>query len=171
LAGSITAAGCSNVTAYGIEYSSINGFPDGAGTKMPSTNLTGGSFQSSVSGLLQGATYYYKSYVTTSGGTAYGAQRSFTLNTIGSGFRLFPSPVRAGESVNVTVKLSDILPGYYGLQFFDVSGRMVHTHHMSVQGNFIDRTIVMPAHLPSGIYEVRLINYEKELGRLRILVQ
>lgn len=171
LAGSILNTGCSSVTAYGIEYSSINGFANGTGTKQPSNNLSGAAFNSSVAGLLQGATYYYKAYATSSAGTAYGAQQSFTLTSIGAGFKLFPSPARAGEVVSLTVSLTDINPGYYGLQFFDVSGRMIHVHHMSVQGNFIDRSIAIPAHWPAGIYEVRLINFEKELGRQRIVVQ
>ncbi|MFM7672274.1 MAG: beta strand repeat-containing protein [Bacteroidota bacterium] len=170
LAGSIATSGCSNVTAYGIEYSSINGFADGSGTKVPSNNLSGSGFQTSVGGLLQGATYYYKAYATSSAGTAYGAQRSFTLSSIGSGFRIFPSPARPGESVNLTVSLTDLMPGYYGLQFFDASGRMIHVHHMNVQGSFIDRSISLPAHMPIGIYEVRLINFEKELARQRIVI-
>lgn len=170
LAGSIATSGCSNVNAYGVEYSSINGFADGSGTKVPANNLSGSGFQTSVGGLLQGATYYYKAYATSSAGTAYGTQRSFTLGSIGAGFRIFPSPARPGESVNLTVLLTDLNPGYYGLQFFDVSGRMVHVHHMNVQGNFIDRSIPLPAHWPIGVYEVRLINFEKELGRQRIVI-
>jgi hypothetical protein len=171
LAGTITGAGCSSVTAYGIEYSSISGFANGAGTKMPSTNLSGAAFTSSVSGLLQGATYYYKAYVTTSGGTAYGQQQSFTLSAIGAGYRIFPSPARPGESVKLTVQLTDLFPGYYGLQFFDAMGRMVYVHHMNVQANFIDRSVPLPGHMPLGVYEVRLVNFEKELGRQRIIIQ
>jgi hypothetical protein len=171
LAGSITGAGCSVVTAYGIEYSSINGFVNGSGTKMPSINLSGSAYSSNVSGLLQGATYYYKAYVTTSGGTAYGQQQSFTLNAIGAGFRIFPMPARPGETVKLTVQLADLIPGYYGLQFFDAMGRQVYVHNMNVQGDFIDRSITIPAHLPLGIYEVRLVNFEKELGRKRIILQ
>ena len=171
LSGSITSTGCSNVTAYGIEYSSINGFANGTGIRLPASNLSSGSFQSTVSGLLQGATYYYKAYATSAGGTAYGAQASFTLSSIGAGFRIFPSPMRPGQSVNLTVLLSGLTPGYHGLQFYDVMGRMVHVHHMSVQGGFIDRSIPIPAHLPLGIYEVRLVNFEKELGRQRIILQ
>lgn len=170
LAGTITGAGCSSVTAYGIEYSSISGFANGTGTKMPSTNLSGAAFTSSVSGLLQGATYYYKAYVTTSGGTAYGQQQSFTLSAIGAGYRIFPSPARPGESVKLTVQLTDLFPGYYGLQFYDVMGRMVYVHHMNVQANFIDRSVPIPGHMPLGIYEVRLVNFEKELGRQRIII-
>lgn len=171
LAGSITGAGCSVVTAYGIEYSSINGFVNGSGTKMPSINLSGSAYSSNVSGLLQGATYYYKAYVTTSGGTAYGQQQSFTLNAIGAGFRIFPMPARPGETVKLTVQLADLIPGYYGLQFFDAMGRQVYVHNMNVQGDFIDRSITIPVHLPLGIYEVRLVNFEKELGRKRIILQ
>ena len=164
-------AGCSAATAFGIEYSSISGFANGTGTKMPSTNLSGAAFTSSVSGLLQGATYYYKAYVTTSGGTAYGQQQSFTLSAIGAGYRIFPSPARPGESVKLTVQLTDLFPGYYGLQFFDAMGRMVYVHHMNVQANFIDRSVPLPGHMPLGVYEVRLINFEKELGRQRIIIQ
>jgi hypothetical protein len=78
LAGSITANGCSAITAYGVEYSLTNGFPNGTGTAVPSTNLAGGNFSSNVIGLTPGLTYYYHAYATNGGGTAYGAQNSFT---------------------------------------------------------------------------------------------
>ena len=78
LAGSITANGCSAITAYGVEYSLTNGFPNGTGTAVPSTNLAGGNFSSNVTGLTPGLTYYYHAYATNGGGTGYGAQQSFT---------------------------------------------------------------------------------------------
>lgn len=78
LAGSITANGCSAITAYGVEYSLTNGFPNGTGTAVPSTNLAGGNFSSNVTGLTPGLTYYYHAYATNGGGTGYGAQNSFT---------------------------------------------------------------------------------------------
>lgn len=77
LAGSISSIGCSAITAYGIEYSLTNGFPDGAGTQAPSSNLSGGNFSSNVAGLAPNTTYYYKAYATNAGGTAYGTQQSF----------------------------------------------------------------------------------------------
>lgn len=77
-AGSITATGCTAVTAYGIEYSTISGFTPGTGTQVSSSNLSGGSFSSSLSGLSPNTTYYYLAYATNAGGTAYGTQLNFT---------------------------------------------------------------------------------------------
>ena len=78
VAGTIPSNGCSAITAYGIEYSATNGFPNGTGTAVASTNLSGINFSSNLSGLLPGLTYYYHAYATNAGGTAYGAQGSFT---------------------------------------------------------------------------------------------
>lgn len=78
LAGSITATGCSTVSAYGIEYSTTNGFTNGSGTRIASSNLASGNFSSLVSGLNAATTYYYKAYATNGGGTSYGNQQSFT---------------------------------------------------------------------------------------------
>jgi hypothetical protein len=81
LAGSITATGCTAVTAYGIEYSLTNGFANGTGTQVVSTNLATGNFTSGLSGLTPSTVYYYKAYATNGGGTAYGVQQSFTTAT------------------------------------------------------------------------------------------
>lgn len=78
VAGTIPANGCSAVTAYGVEYSITNGFPNGTGTAVASSNLAGINFSSNLSSLLPGLTYYYHAYATNAGGTAYGAQGSFT---------------------------------------------------------------------------------------------
>lgn len=58
--GSILNDGCTPVASYGIEYSGINGFVAGTGTKSPSTNLSGTSFSSSLTGLVQNTAYYYR---------------------------------------------------------------------------------------------------------------
>ncbi|MBK6380322.1 MAG: hypothetical protein IPF72_11655 [Chitinophagaceae bacterium] len=82
LAGTIPANGCSAVTAYGVEWSTTNGFPNGTGTPVASTNLSGINFSSNVTSLVPGTIYYYHAYATNGGGTAYGAQQSFT--TVGA---------------------------------------------------------------------------------------
>ncbi len=81
LAGTIPAIGCSAISGYGIEYSTTNGFVNGTGTQVASSNLSGINFTSSVTGLLPTTTYYYKAYATNAGGTAYGSQMQFTTAT------------------------------------------------------------------------------------------
>ena len=112
MAGSIAANGCSNVTAYGIEYSGINGFANGTGTQVASTNLAGGNFSASLSGLVQGATYYYKAYAVNAGGISYGLQQTFTVSAIPNSFELYPSPVDRGSDIRIT--MNNLKPGYYG---------------------------------------------------------
>jgi hypothetical protein len=79
VAGTISANGCTSVTAYGIEYSTTSGFT--SGTQAASTNISSGAYTSGLSGLAQGTTYYYKAYATNAGGTAYGTELSFTTLT------------------------------------------------------------------------------------------
>ena len=80
IAGS-SVAGCSAASAYGIEYSTTNGFS--SGTQVASTNAALGSYTSDLSALNPNTTYYYKAYVVDNSGTVYGSQLSFTtLNLI-----------------------------------------------------------------------------------------
>ena len=81
-AGSIPDIGCSAITAYGIEYSTTNGFPNGTGTQVAASNLSSGNFSSNLTGLTAGTTYYYKAYATNGGGTGYGTQQQFTTQSL-----------------------------------------------------------------------------------------
>ena len=79
--GGSSVAGCSAASAYGIEYSTTNGFS--SGTQVASTNAALGSYTSDLSALNPNTTYYYKAYVVDNSGTVYGSQLSFTtLNLI-----------------------------------------------------------------------------------------
>ncbi len=77
LPGTITATGCSPVTAYGVEISTNNGFAEGSGTQFTGSNLAGGNFSVTVSPLTQNTTYYYHTFATSSSGTDYSSQRQF----------------------------------------------------------------------------------------------
>jgi hypothetical protein len=81
LGGTISATGCGSITAYGIEYSTTNGFADGSGTQVAGSNLSGSNFTVFLN-LNAGTTYYYKAYATNAAGTAYGAQGSFSTSSI-----------------------------------------------------------------------------------------
>ncbi len=169
LAGSITDNGCSNITAYGIEYSGISGFANGNGIQVPSNNISGPGFTSSLTGLVQGATYYYKAYATNSGGTAYGVQQSFFVPSIGNGFNLYPNPVDRGATVRITV--DSLKAGYYGLLLYDAGGRLVFQKDMNIQVEFINQTFAIPAGLQPGIYRAYLVDFEKTVGIRTILIQ
>ncbi|MEI7484417.1 MAG: BNR-repeat neuraminidase N-terminal domain-containing protein [Ignavibacteriota bacterium] len=77
VSGTISDPGCTSLTAYGIEYSTTSGFVNGTGTAVPSSNLTSGSFSSSLTSLSSGTTYYFHAYATNSAGTSYGTEVSF----------------------------------------------------------------------------------------------
>ncbi len=168
LAGSVTANGCSNVSAYGIEFSGINGFADGNGTKVSGANLSGGAFSVTLNNLVQGATYYYKAYATNNGGTAYGTQQSFTVSAIPDAFTIFPVPAIRGQEIRFSLK--NVAQGYYGLLLYTNEGKLVHRHDMNIQANFINQAIIVPATLPKGTYSVQLINATNVIVKRSILV-
>ncbi|MEO7265584.1 MAG: T9SS type A sorting domain-containing protein, partial [Ferruginibacter sp.] len=77
------------------------GFPDGTGTKVPSTNISGGNFTVDLTGLAPNTKYYFKAYATNAGGTGYGGQLTFTNPTL-------PVPMAAQPGLSYTETFSDI---------------------------------------------------------------
>lgn len=168
VAGQVITEGCSAVSAYGVEWSGINGFINGSGTRVAGTGIASGNFTVSLTGLVQGATYYYKTYAVNNGGTAYGAQQTFTVASIGTGFRLYPNPVERGTDMRITVK--DIQPGFYGVMLFNSAGEKVHQWNMNIQSTFINQTITVPASLQHGVYRAYLVSDKKEMEVITVLV-
>lgn len=168
LAGSISDNGCSAVTVYGIEFSGINGFADGTGTQVVSGNISGGNFNVTLNGLVQGATYYFKAFATNNGGTSYGTQQSFTVLSVANSFAVYPSPADKGGNIRVTK--NNVQPGYYGVLFFNSSGQLVYQYNINVQSNYINQLITLPGSMSSGNYRVSLVNNEKVLETKTIQV-
>ena len=162
LNGAITANGCSTVTVYGIEYSGISGFVNGTGTKIPGANFNAGNFSASLSGLVQGSTYYYKAYAANSGGIAYGAQASFTTNAIPDGLIIYSNPLSKGGLVHFS--LNGIKPGHYAARLFNSNGQLVFQKDMIIAVNFIDDQFILPAILGTGVYSFQIASpeYRKE---------
>ncbi|MBL7980957.1 MAG: lamin tail domain-containing protein, partial [Flavobacteriales bacterium] len=71
--------GCNPVTAFGVVYSSVNGFDPATGTVVSGNDLGGGTWESVITGLDPCGTYYVRAFATSLSGTAYGAQASFTV--------------------------------------------------------------------------------------------
>lgn len=168
VSGQVITEGCSAITSYGVEWSAINGFANGSGTPVAGTGISSGNFTVPLNGLVQGTTYYYKSYAINNGGTAYGTQQSFTVASIGNGFRLYPNPVERGTAMRITVK--DIQPGYYGLMLFNSAGERVYQWNMNIQSTFINQTFTVPATLQQGVYRAYLVNDKKEFEVITVLV-
>ncbi|MFT3885438.1 MAG: lamin tail domain-containing protein [Flavobacteriales bacterium] len=95
VAGNIDATGCGSITAYGIEYSTTDGFANGSGTQVAGGTLNVGAYTSNLTGLIACTTYYVKAYATNNGGTTYGAQSSFTTSSIGTPVATAASSVNA----------------------------------------------------------------------------
>ena len=76
--GNVTAAATDpcTISERGVVYATTAN-PTIANSKVPASGTTG-AFTSSLSGLANGTTYYVRTYVTTSSGTVYGNQISFT---------------------------------------------------------------------------------------------
>ena len=79
--GNVTSDGGASVTARGVCWSTSQN-PTVSGSHTTDGSGTG-SFTSSITGLSAGKTYYVRAYATNSSGTAYGAQKTFTAESIG----------------------------------------------------------------------------------------
>ena len=78
LGANIASTNCSDVTLRGIEWSTTNGFADGAGTPVSESGIFGiGVYTTAVTGLQPNTTYYWKAFVTNAAGTTYTAQQTF----------------------------------------------------------------------------------------------
>ncbi len=168
LDGSVTGIGCSPVTAYGIEYSSIPGLTNGLGTKVPASNLSGGSFSTGIGGLVQGATYYYKAYATNNGGTTYGAEKSFTMKSIPDGFVLYSVPVQRGATMHYTYK--GIKPGHYSVLLFNSIGQLVTQHDVITPVNFIDDWFMIPNNIVAGTYSIQIVSTDFRSEKKRFMI-
>ncbi len=80
---SITSTGCTAITGYGIEYSTVPGFANGTGTPVAGGALTAGNYSTGLLALAPpGQIFYFHTYATNAGGTTYGNENTFTLASV-----------------------------------------------------------------------------------------
>lgn len=154
--GSITDLGCSPVFSYGIEYSGVNGFIDGTGIRVPSTNLSGTDFSSLLTGLVQSTTYYYKAYAENNGGIAYGQQNSFTTGSLPEGLVIYNVPIVRGQNLHYSV--NGLKAGHYSTRIFNYVGQLVYQQDFVIQVDFMDKNLIVPAQFPLGAYTLEVRN-------------
>ena len=77
--GTIVSDGGSSIIAYGVSYSTTDGFEGADGIEMPSDNLnSNNSFTVSIGGLTPATTYYVRAFAENEVGKTYAEQKSFT---------------------------------------------------------------------------------------------
>jgi hypothetical protein len=103
--GNISHDGCSGILSAGVEYSTTDGFSNGAGTIVTAVNPAMGEFEVHLTGLTPGITYYYKTFAGNSPGTTYSSpQGSFT--TLASEPSNHPSAFSCGTTTQTTITLN-----------------------------------------------------------------
>ncbi len=168
LPGTITVAGCSAISAYGVEISTTNNFVNGSGTQFPGSNLSAGSFSVVVSPLTQSTTYYYHTFATNGVGTAYSAQGSFITSTptITTG-AISGSPFCVTASTGVAVSVPFTSTGTFSGNTYTAQGSnaagsfttpiTIGTLVSNSNSGTINATI--PANTPTGTgYLIRVIS-------------
>jgi hypothetical protein len=156
LHGTITFQGCTNITEYGIEISSINGFTPGTGYRVPSANQSNNMFSASVNGLVQNTVYFYRAYARNANAIAYGEEKLFFTKPIPAGLVIYGTPVVRGTTLHYS--LSGIQPGHYAVRIYNVMGQLVLQKDIIAQVNFIDTQLQIPASLPIGLYTFQIFN-------------
>ncbi|WP_460569134.1 T9SS type A sorting domain-containing protein, partial [Flaviaesturariibacter terrae] len=169
LRGAVLANGCSALTETGVEWSVIPNFAAGTGTQVAATGIpTGASYLVNVSNLVPGMTYYYRAYARNAGATGYGAVKSVTLPGLLAGLRIWPMPVMAGQSFQLT--LSGLTPGYHGIVLYSSNGAQVYRRNLYIQATYINERISFPASLAAGTYLLRVVNNDGTVASQTIVI-
>jgi hypothetical protein len=160
LNGNIIDIPCSELNEYGFEYSGINGFINGQGTKVVASNydLTNRNYSFKLNGLVQNSYYYYKAYAKNSNEISYGQQKAFYTAPINSGLVIYSNPLVHGS--NVHFSLSGIKPGHYSIQLYNSVGQRVYQKDVITQVNFIDDRFMLPGKIAPGVYTIQIANPE-----------
>lgn len=154
--GIVTAAGCSAVQVIGVEYSGIKGFANGDGTKVLLTGYSSVDFLIRLTNLTPSTTYYYRVFVTNSGGTTYGPTMSFTTPALPEGLLIYATPIKPGANLHYSIK--NINQGHYQTRILNYNGQVVFKKDFILQVNFVDDYFTLPANLPIGMYSLQIVN-------------
>ena len=158
LNGTISNPGCTPAITYGVEYSGINGFIPGFGTKVRKLDIPTTDYSVTLNNLVHGTTYYYRAYASNDGGMSYGAQESFTTDTIPSGLVIYSSPIARGGNLHFT--LDNVKPAHYQVKIINSIGQLVFQRELILQVNFIDDNFRLPGNIGRGLYTLQVYNHE-----------
>ncbi|RYY46905.1 MAG: hypothetical protein EOO06_13525 [Chitinophagaceae bacterium] len=170
LAGNVSNIGCSALTENGFEYSGINNFTTGSGTKVAGSTVdASGNFTAAINGLVQATTYYFRAYAKNAGGISYGAQQSFTTAAIPTGLTVYGIPAQRNASLRFSI--TDIKPDHYAVVLFNSNGQQVLRKDMIIQTNFINDAVFIPVKITPGVYQFQLENVNGFRQRKTIMIK
>ena len=106
LTGKLTGLGGASSATVGFNYGTTTSY--GSTTTLTSPMTVLGAFNKGISGLLCGTTYNFRAMATTTTGTAYGANMTFTTTACSGAVVLINDPI-AGSITQTSVKLSGTL--------------------------------------------------------------
>ena len=66
--------------------------------------------------------------------------------------------------------MDSLKQGFFGIQLYNSAGQKVFEQGFNIQGDFINDKITIPATMPIGIYNMRIINDTEVLEKKTILV-
>jgi sugar lactone lactonase YvrE len=136
--GNITSDGGSAVTARGVIWSTSSGPTVSLSTK--TTDGTGtGTFTSSVTGLTPNTTYYLRAYATSTLGTGYGNEVSFTTPQVAPSISFSSASFSLVRNVAITpIALSNAggAPEKKQVSTLAGSGRRAHANGIGTASNF-----------------------------------
>ncbi|TCZ73010.1 beta strand repeat-containing protein, partial [Flaviaesturariibacter aridisoli] len=170
LRGAVLANGCSALTEEGIEWSTIAGFAPGTGTQVAAPGIpTGASYLVNLGNLVPGSTIYYRAYARNAGAIGFGTLKSVTLPGLVAGLRIWPVPVVAGQSFQLT--LTGVNNGYHGIVLYNSVGAQVYRRNLFLQANYINERISLPASLAAGTYVLRVVNNDGTVASQTIVIR
>jgi hypothetical protein len=167
--GSIVDTGCSAITAYGIEYSSIGGFTNGKGTKVYATSLSGNSFIAQLTGLLPNTAYYFKAFAVNTGGTAYGVQDTLKTQSLKQGLIVYSVPVQRGQKLHYS--MNSAANAHYQVQLITIAGQVIFSKELVSQVGFIDDSFVVPVGALPGVHTLCITPQGGERFYKKILIR
>jgi hypothetical protein len=161
LRGYVLQDGGGGVTSRGMAWATFHN--PTTGDQLVASGTGTGSFEVTLTGLTEGATYFARAYATNSAGTAYGNCISFTstgatgvdeLTASGQALNIYPNPATVSATVTFKIEKS----GNTVLTIIDSNGRVVYRYEPGILPLGENRLELDLSGLKDGVYHCQLTN-------------
>ncbi|MFH0758435.1 MAG: T9SS type A sorting domain-containing protein [Bacteroidota bacterium] len=159
LRGYVIHDGGDGVSSRGIAWATF--YNPTTGDQSDASGEGTGSFEVTLTGLAEGATYYARTYATNSAGTAYGNCISFTasgtsgvdeITASGQELHIYPNPASAFATVIFQVETSEVMV----LSIVDMKGRVVYRYEPGILPSGESRLELDLSGFQEGVYLCQL---------------